>query len=239
MRAWQNAIPGEPVFLSYCGEDSPASYGLRLQRLPTTPQPCPYWAERYAERSDVAAFAGDGRIDHGQRRAGSMAAVKGSPPEARPAEPAGVAPAASARAAEGAVSHAASVGGLPPPSLPAGLYAVDAAVLQGAALRLKGPWSDACEETHATLLRRGMLNVSAASPIVFGRLLAKLRRTTPLATVGGSLLVWRLADGEQRTAQLEDAAEVVPSASLSQAMREHQRRELIRIVRSVQRAANE
>ena len=111
-----------------------------------------------------------------------------------------------------------------------GLYCIDAGMLQALASRLKGPWTDLTENAHRALLQQGRLSQPAAAPLRFGRLCAMLRRSRPLANLGGSILVWRLTAADLRRAELDSPAELVRWSRLSGAMRRHQKAVVDRIM---------
>lgn len=221
--------PDEPHYLSYCGEAGVAAHGLRVLRLPAaSAEPCPFWSEPLLPPAPPAAPETAGGLPGvptgpGGGDEGSEAAVEAAAP---------VTP-----AADGAMEVADGGGGTwagggelageaAATELRPGLYCVDASMLQGLAPRLKGPWSTDYDQAYQRLRARGLLLRSAAAALRFARLCAYLRRTPPLASAGATIFVWRLSAADLHEALLGAPAELVPSALLSPALREHQRRML-------------
>ena len=54
------AYPAEPRYLSYCGEGGVAAHGLRVRRLPTSAEPCPFWTEPLLPPEPTAQVVGGG-----------------------------------------------------------------------------------------------------------------------------------------------------------------------------------
>ena len=105
-----------------------------------------------------------------------------------------------------------------------GLYAISANLLQAWASRFKGPWSSTYEHAYQQLLRNGLLSRREAAGLRFARLCAHLRRLEPAASIGHTILVWRLSADDLLAALLGAPAELLPTSALSPGMRAHQAR---------------
>jgi len=230
---------GEPTHLAYCGEASVAAHGLRVSRLPTSSEPCPFWREPLlppAPPPEPAAPEGVSLLDGSDGSTGEdNATAADAPPIDGAAALAGDATghatdddAMQMREADGGEfwSGGAAVAAADSAELRPGLYCVDANMLQGAANRFKGPWSTEYEAGYRQLRAAGRLLEPKAAGLRFARLCAFLRRTPPLASAGHTILVWRLSHADLLEALEHDAAELVPSNALSPALRQQQRRAL-------------
>ena len=98
------------------------------------------------------------------------------------------------------------------------------------ALQVPGPWTDLAEGVHAQLRRRGLHTHALASPLTFARLCAYLRKLPPLATAGGTLLLWRLTAEELELAISGPPAELLAARVLSPGVRRLQKAALAAVL---------
>ena len=245
----EHVQPGEPVFLAYSGEDSPRMRGLVVRRLPSSPEPLPYWDEAAAPMPPTREMPSS-RVGSASERGGEtlggleLPALPLSPqtdelPESSAldgrTEDAGHSGSSVALA-----SSRTGIGSLaldwPSESLLApGVYCIDANMLQAYAGRFKGPWSSEYENVYQGILeQRGGSRVAAATAgLTFARLIASLRRTEPTAQLGHTLFIWRLSAADLSDALLGEPAELLSSSILSPGMRKYQRRQVLALLANI------
>jgi hypothetical protein len=118
-----------------------------------------------------------------------------------------------------------------PLPLSGGIYCVSATTLQGVYTSRPGPWSKKHEEAYQQL--QSQLSNSPTPEQIrslerarFLRLLAFLRHEKPVANIGGSILIFRLDEGEVHAALEGPPAELVPLPLMEQLKAQLGRRSL-------------
>ena len=118
-----------------------------------------------------------------------------------------------------------------PLPLSAGLYCISATTLQGVYTPRPGPWSKKHEDAYQQL--QSQLPMSPTPETIrslerarFLRLLAFLRHQKPVANIGGSILIFRLDEGEVHAALEGPPVELVPLPLMEQLKAQPGRRSL-------------
>ena len=244
------ALPGEPAYLAYCGEDSPSARGIHARRLPAFQLPAAAagtgCAAAMSEAFDfvpprLREEAGAEAADDAPEEQRALTAAERYAALAASAARAAHAQARALAAVEDAVEDAlegighevARESALEEAhaALVPGLYLIESNVLHGASSPIRGPWTDLTEGAYQTIRQLGLHRRLAASPLRFGRLCALLRKLPPTGNVGGTIWAYRLGGGEIERATEEAAAEVFPSSALSPGMRREQQRAVEGVLR--------